>query len=102
MGVGRAGDRPDKLGVLFAPAMSDAGEMGVWAFELRAGAAGTERARALTDELAARLPIIIAEDVRLAPGVTASVLTLREPPKAVARRERRRPLRAPRAHRRRK
>lgn len=102
MGIGRVADRPDRLGVLFAPAVSDEGEVGAWAFELRPGAAGTEPGRALIDEVASRLPIIIAEDVRLAPGLTASVLTLREPPREEARRERRRPLRAPRAHRRRR
>lgn len=102
MGVGRPGDRPDRLGLLFAPAVSDEGEMGAWAFEHRPGAASTERGRSLIDHVASRLPIIIAEDVRLAPGLTASVLTLREPPKAPALRERRRPLRAPRAHRRRR
>ena len=102
MGVGRAADRPDRLGVLFAPAVSDDGEMGARAFEQRPGAAGTERGRALIDEVATRLPIIIAEEVRLAPGLTASVLTLREPPRAAARSERRRPLRAARAHRRRR
>jgi len=102
MGVGRARDRPDRLGVLFAPAASDEGEMGAWAFELRPGAATAERGRALIEEVAARLPVIVAEDVRLAPGLTASVLTLREPPKVAARPERRRPLRAPRAYRRRR
>lgn len=100
MGVGRAADRPDRLGVLFAPAVSDEGEVGAWAFEQRPGAAGTGRGRELIDEVAARLPVIIAEDVRLAPGLTASVLTLREPPTEAPRRERRRPLRALRARRR--
>ncbi|GAB5547006.1 MAG: hypothetical protein SangKO_067660 [Sandaracinaceae bacterium] len=81
LGVGRPADRSDRLGVLLAPAVSDDGEMTAWAFEQRPGAAGVERARDLIEEVSKRLPVIVAEEVRVAPGVHASVLTLREPPR---------------------
>jgi len=89
MGVGRPADRPDRLGVLLAPAVSDEGEPVAWAFEQRPGAATSERGRELIQEVATRLPVIVAEEVCVAPGVGASVLTLHRPPKPPTRRPRR-------------
>lgn len=72
MGAGEPRHRPDRVGVLLAPAPGEPPT--VWAFEMEPGAARRTEGAELIEAVARRLPVVLAEEAGF--GV---VLSLREP-----------------------
>jgi hypothetical protein len=101
MGFGAPSDRPDRVGLVFAPTTSAEGRPGVVAFETVIGASETERATQLVRAVAEHVPVLLAEHIIAAPGLGATTLTLIRPRPASERRERARTGLGARARRRR-